>query len=485
MKRRKVDSQRERRVLIGLIVSRRFLAQARRVLDDLDLLTVEHYKTVAKWCLDYHDEYGKAPGKHVEDLFQAWSEDNENEELVSSVKDFLEGLSEEYERGADLNVPYLLDDLRDFVTKRKLSQLRDSLDFALTSGNLKEAEEAAAAYRKVEVGQGSGSDPMTDKEGWKQAFSEDAEPIVTFEGDAGEFFNSVLTRDGLVTIQAPEKSGKTYLEIELAMRALRQRRRVAFFEVGDLSEAQLRRRLGMRWAGRPMWRRQTEKPIMVPSSIEFDESEETGYVIQSEAKRVNDIISYESVQRGIKRFRRAFGLGKIESYLRTSVHPTKTLNVKGIDDILDQWEQDHGFVADVIVVDYADILAPERVLKDFRHQVDETWAALRALSQKRHGLIITATQTNSTTYKLSGDKLQTKANFSEDHRKIAHVTAMLGINQTPEEKAMQGMRLNWIAVRESDFNQSRPLYVGTCLALGRAICCAKFASSPDGSCDNP
>lgn len=485
MKRRKVDSQRERRILIGLVVSTRFLAQARRVLgDDLDLLTVEHYKTITKWCLDYFDEYGKAPEKHVEDLYNTWSEDNENEELVSSVKDFLETLSDEYTRESELNVPYLLDDLREFVSKRKLQGLKDAVDFALVSGNVKEAEEAVAGFKRTEVSDGGVTNPLTDKEAWKRAFSADAEPIITFEGDAGDFFNTVLTRDALVTFQAPEKTGKTYWLIEIAMRALRQRRRVAFFEVGDLSEAQLYRRFGMRWSNRPRWRKQTLRPIMVPTSIEMDESEDLGYLVECDSKRIKEIVTYESVQLGKKRFMRAFGLSKKRDHILSSVHPTKTVNVAAIDAKLDQWEQDKGFSADVIVIDYADILAPEKVLKDFRHQVDETWAALRALSQKRHALVITATQTNSSTYKHTGGKLQTKANFSEDHRKIAHVTAMIGLNQTAEEKAIQGMRLNLVAVRESDFNESRPLYVGTCFALGRAMCCAKFPSSSDRAGDN-
>ena len=46
-------------------------------------------------------------------------------------------------------------------------------------------------------------------------------------------------------------------------------------------------------------------------------------------------------------------------------------------------------IPDVIIVDYADILAPEDTRQsEKRHQVDETWKALRRLSQEWHALVI-------------------------------------------------------------------------------------------------
>ena len=485
MKRRKVDSQRERRVLIGLVTSKRFLSQAKKVLTDLELITEEPYRVVAKWCFDYHEEYGKAPGAHVEDLYHKWSEDNDNSDLVSSVKDFLETLGEEYEKAGELNVPYLLDDLRDFVTKRSLVQLKDAMDFALVSGNVKEAQDSVVAYRKIEVGQGSSIDPMRDREAWKRAFSEPEDPLVVFEGDAGRFFNDNLTRDALIGIQAAEKTGKTFWCIEFVMRALRRRKKVALFEVGDLSESQIMRRLGVRWSGLPMRKRDLRRSIVIPHTIEVDEAAEAGYSIEADKKRFRRIMNDHDVQRGMERFSRAFGLSSKRSYIRTAVHPAGTVNVRDISGEIDQWEQEHDFVPDVIVIDYADILAPENPgRKESRDNINETWMALRKLSQDRHALVIVPTQASADTYEHRGEKLQTKRNFSNDKRKLAHCTAMLALNQTPEEKLIQGMRLNWLVVRESDFNEGLPLYVGNCLKLGRALCCAKFSSRMAGSSDN-
>ena len=84
-------------------------------------------------------------------------------------------------------------------------------------------------------------------------------------------------------------------------------------------------------------------------------------------------------------------------------------------------------------------------------------------------MVIAPTQADAASYGL--DTLEA-SNFSEDKRKLAHVTGMLGLNQNASEKDGGIMRLNWIVLREGEFNTSRCLHVGQCLSLGRAFCCA-------------
>ena len=60
-------------------------------------------------------------------------------------------------------------------------------------------------------------------------------------------------------------------------------------------------------------------------------------------------------------------------------------------------------------------------------------------------------------------------NFSEDKRKYAHVTAMYGLNQDPQdrEKKIGLMRINEIVVREGDFSNTKEVTVIQNLARGR------------------
>lgn len=455
------------------------------------LLEGEHLRQVAEWCLSYWKEWKEAPGEHIEDIYSSWSEDNDSPELVKAVHDFLDGLGKEYERADEQNIPFLLDELGELMRARRLRRVKEDLEYSLSKGEAKEAEQTLLEYRAVETDEDVGGDPMRSKE-WDEVWADPLQPVIELEGDAGTFFNHALTRDSLVAIQANEKRGKTFWLIELAMRALRNRKRVAVFQCGDLSKRQFYRRLGVRWSSRPLWANQTGK-IFIPNEIvlenqadipeEDEDGEEkpkrrkkgkTGYRVEGAYMSIKDTIDRQSVKKGIARFRRACGLAPRKTYLRTSFHSTSSINVAGIDAVLDRWLAEDDFVPDLILVDYADILAAEPSNRRHEHDrnvVNDTWKALRKLSQDWHALVVTATQAKVKAVK---QDLQTEESFSEDKRKLAHITAMVGINQTPEEKRMGGLRLNWIAVREAPYDMTVPLFVGSCYALCRALCVAKL-----------
>ena len=128
------------------------------------------------------------------------------------------------------------------------------------------------------------------------------------------------------------------------------------------------------------------------------------------------------------------------------------------------WKKQEGFVPDVIVIDYADILAAERSTNDARSQVNDTWKALRRLSQTRHALVLTATQADAKSY---GKASQTLKNFSEDKRKYAHITAMYTINQTIQEKQQNIYRIGSLLIREGYTNPNKEIGIVHCLDVGR------------------
>jgi hypothetical protein len=124
------------------------------------------------------------------------------------------------------------------------------------------------------------------------------------------------------------------------------------------------------------------------------------------------------------------------------------------------------FIPDVIIIDYADNLAPENAREEPRHQVNRTWKMLRGLSQERHCLVVTATQAAGRSYKKNSVEME---DYSEDKRKYAHVTACFGLNQTPEEKRAGLMRIGPIVMREDEFFAEEEVYIGQALRLGRPL----------------
>ena len=150
---------------------------------------------------------------------------------------------------------------------------------------------------------------------------------------------------------------------------------------------------------------------------------------------------------------------------KLDTYPNKTLTVSQIKAKLDIWERQSGFVADVVAIDYADILVPE-IRTDHRHQVNDVWQGLRNMTQERHVLGVTATQADSASYEKGRLKM---INFSEDKRKLGHVTVMYGLNQDQygRETDIGIMRINEIVKRTGASSTTREVKVLQNLSRGR------------------
>jgi len=157
---------------------------------------------------------------------------------------------------------------------------------------------------------------------------------------------------------------------------------------------------------------------------------------------------------------------KHRSRFKLCTYPNSTLTVREIERLLREWEREDGFRPDVIVIDYVDIMRPERRYDQFRHQQNELWMRLRALSQEWKCLVVTATQCASSGY---DKELLRLSDFSEDKRKYAHVTAMYGLNQTVEEKKLGLMRINALVLRDEECNPNETVKVLQRLQIGRPV----------------
>jgi len=250
--------------------------------------------------------------------------------------------------------------------------------------------------------------------------------------------------------------------LDLAVRAVIQGKRVAYFEVGDLSQNQVMMRLMQRVLKRP----KRQGIIKIPERIEFDDKFNADVTFYS--RNIKKVVSQELVNEKFAKFNKS--LDERHGYdelglLKLSCHPSGSINVTGIESRLNTWER-AGWLPDIVIIDYADILAPLNGRLDKRHQVDETWRELRGLSQKRHICVITASQADAASYRI---KTLDKSNFSESKTKLAHVSAFIGINALPNEKDMQLRRLNYIVRREEAFSEQECLYVAGCLSIANPM----------------
>ena len=471
MKRKKINSEIEEKIIIAMITSKEFLAQIVPALE-IDLFSADHFKKIAGWCTKYFNKYHKAPDKYIETIYNSWvSKGKAKEETVDSIHDILEEMSDNYEEQESMNIPYLLDEASKLFSLRKIEGLRDELDFSLVESDTSMADNAVNSFRNVRLGENRGIDVFRDRNAFTSAFSAAQKPLFTIgPKETQRFFANAFCRDNLIAILAPEKRGKTFWCVEFPVRALMSRRKVALFEVGDMSEAQIMKRIGVRFVGRPMYRNQCGE-ISIPTKIMKRKNKRVR--IAKKTRLIKNPATEKECKIAVDKFMRRFGISSEHPYFKVSTHANSSVSVSNIFGILDKWEAEEGFIPDVIVIDYPDIMADEPNTGNYsaRDKENVKWKALRRLSQEKHCLVIAPTQADAASYEV--DTLSAK-NFSEDKRKLSHVTGMLGLNQTWEEKNTGIMRLNWIVLREAPFSIDRCLYVGQCLPLARSFCCGYF-----------
>jgi hypothetical protein len=342
----------------------------------------------------------------------------------------------------------------------------------------------------------------------KQAFEQKAEPLIKFPRALGQFWNDQFVRGGFVALLGPEKRGKTFMLLELGIRALSSGSNVIFFQAGDMSEKEQLRRMGIYFAKRSDKEKYCqgmyipvidcmlnqndtcdhndrecdfglfeELPEKDFSKITLDKmiekyKEYPDYRPCRNCKHIKPtpwiewrdpvpVLTWKYAYKRIKKFRK-----RHKKQFKLATYANDTLNTSMIDRQLDMLERD-GFVPDVCIIDYADIMGPEIVRgmqMDFRNQQNQRWKNLRRLSQERHMLVITATQADAASYEQ--DTLN-RSNFSEDKRKYAHVTAMYGLNQTEIEKEIGLIRLNELVIRDGDFSSKNQCKVLQRLQMGR------------------
>jgi hypothetical protein len=246
----------------------------------------------------------------------------------------------------------------------------------------------------------------------------------------------------------------TFWLIEAGWQAMRQKKKVLFLEVGDMSQRQIMRRFMVRASRRPF----RAGKVLKPTAISRDD--DGNIKVDREETDFDQDLSRQEAWRACEKVIR----GKSDMYLRLGTWPVGSLSVDGIRSLV-QNEQRDGWSPDLIVMDYADLLDMGD-WKEKRHAIDRTWGRLRGLSQELHCCVLTATQADSASY---AKMVLTMENFSDAKTKNAHATGIVGLNQTKDEKEQGAIRLNWVALRENDsgFTEFKCVAVAECRPLAR------------------
>lgn len=455
-----VDGRLPRTILAAMVTDPVVLAEITGYWPKAGLFQHKYQNLVAGWCVAYFSKHCEPPAHNIETIFDDWESRNPEDEAVPFIKSMLLHLSREHKPCAS---GYVIEVAGRYFNQNLANTKLDEAKTLLSANRPEDAWAVIEGLRQISTGTNAYT-TMGEVDAFMDAYDYANSPnLFTWpEGDLDAlnvFFENQLGRGCFISFLAGEKVGKSWWLGEVAWQAARCGQRVAYFSVGDMNAKQIRRRLIPRIARRPI----QAKDIMVPTFISagglMDEDS-----VDFERHTFTEALSRDSFAAVAAQWS-ASSMGQ---NIRLFDVPMSTVSAEGVR--LRATRLLHSdWPPDVIVIDYADILAPINGQDETRHQINRTWQELRRISQELDCLVATATQADAASY---ATQTLSRANFSEDKRKMAHVTGMVGINQTAIEKQCQVTRLNWILGRELEVNE--PVHVAGCLGLGRIATVSVF-----------
>lgn len=492
MKIKKLDSYVEKSIITAMIVSTDFL-QGFEYLYRNDLFQIPYAKLIARWCWDYYETYTEAPNKTIQALYKERSE-KLDDSLCDAIEKFLDLLSTEYDRTENFNWKYILSKAEEYFQKRNILALREELQVSINSGNTKEAELAIAGFNQLETPTGSGLDLFNDVDEIAGFFSpDDNDSLFRFKGAAGLVIPPICRGD-FVAFAAPEKRGKSFALAEIALQGLYRGFNVAIFSF------EMKKKLWIRLVqcitGSPA--KEKEANCLIPyfdcyynQKGDCDKRKNKHKAIYKDGKMLVDKsynicrICENSARKSRKSFVRGVShrvntkpvlnpvivakkITALKTYtkgnLKIQSWPQKTKSCRDIKNQLQLWEKYEGFIPDLIITDYADLMIPDNAKLDYRHGLDDIWGNHKKLAQEFNCGVASATQTDKQTY----SKKINKGSPAEDKRKSSHVDRMIALNQNEEEYDQGIMRWSMLFERD-DKVSSRDIVVLQQLAIGNAF----------------
>ena len=310
------------------------------------------------------------------------------------------------------NREFVLDLVEDYAKKQAISHAIKESVLLLKENRIAEIEEkvrqAMLVCREVNVGQIYFDD--VDARFHRQFDNKDKKRFKTVFNTHNEFLDGGLSAKELAMVIAPPGVGKSLYLVNQGVAAIKENKKVLYISL-EMAEDKIAQRFDAILT-------------MVPTT------------------RLKEISSMPTVKDRLTKVKAKYA----DSRLIIKEFPTGQLTVNQIRALLVQLKLHHDFVPDILIVDYLELLRPNRVI-DAEYQAQERIAQeLRGLAMENNILVWTATQTNR-----QGKKVATitDAELGDSYGKIRPADWAISLNQTQEEYDKGRMRVYVVKARDS------------------------------------
>lgn len=451
MEREKISTLNEKDFVTSLIMS----SKCCKVLVpyiNLSYFQTDYSRIVIDWVIQYYNQFKVCPKNDIRSLYLTHEAEIHDESTKDLVATFLQNLSD-----SNLNInneDYLLDRSKDFLDSLILKHYTEELNACLDVNDIEKAKKIQSKYKKVSELETNEVSLFSENsiKAIEEALSEINEELMTLP----ECLNKVtgkLHRNDFLAILAPPKTGKSFFMQYLATEAVRQGLNVVFVSM-EMTRNEVVQRLWKMLYGSKSGII-SEGLYKSAKIVEADEGKYTSEPIEIKVKP-NSGKSVRYLQKQSK------AQNQYKGDIRVIAYPMYQASCEDITQRIEEIAFNDKFIADVVIIDYADITKPMGGGSELRNQLDVIWKHLRGFAAKFHCLLVTASQTNRSAWKSSNVD---GSNIGEDFRKIAQVTSFVSMEQSPKMKDDCIMRIRNIAVRNDNVEET--CVFPQCLSLGQ------------------
>lgn len=309
------------------------------------------------------------------------------------------------------NREFVLDLVEDFARKQAISQaIKDSV-VLLKENRISEIEEkvrqAMLVSREVNVGQLYFQD--LDNRFHRLFDNKQKKKYRTVFNTFNDFLDGGLNAKELAIVIAPPGVGKSLYLVNQGAVALKENKKVLYISL-EMAEDKIAQRFD-------------SILTMIPNH------------------KLKDKTTYPLLKERLSHVQKKFN-----GELIIKEFPVGQLTVNQIRALLVQLKLHHDFVPDILIVDYLELLRPNRSI-DAEYQAQERIAQeLRGLAMENNFLVWTATQTNRMGKKVA---TITDAELGDSYGKIRPADWAISLNQTEEEYEKGRMRVYVVKARDS------------------------------------
>lgn len=454
-----VDVTPEKKIIIGCIVSDKFMRDITQLVPDLSLLTVPHLRLVGGWCFRYFNKYKQAPKETIGDIFEN-EKGSLKPEQVEYIDNLLIHLNETY-MDADFNADYFLNNAKKYIDERNIINLSERLKGMASKGDTERAYSEVSQFKKIENPMGMGIDVINDKSFVSKIFEDTSEDLFQIPGDLGRCIQAKYRGD-VIGIGARQKLGKTWFLMKLGMWAALAGKNVCYYTL-EMKGSIMGKRIFKSMAGAVDPGKEQE--IIVPYYQHERSQGHRKCSIQYEYQKPKDL-NLETCVREQRALRVHMKEGGFRLFDRASGGAT----MEQIEYSLENLEEYDNYIADVVIIDYDDIVEVEGPDgRDDRSRLNHVWLYAKKIASERNILVILASQNGRQTFKRDADV----DDISGDIRKFSHVSHWITLNQTPEEKKSYLMRVK-AEGRHGEFNSLDEVVCLQNLSIGNPVIDSKF-----------